>query len=281
MHTSCLIRRSTQRHSALPATLGCVLVLAAGGCGALNSSFVALFPVDDGVGLATISNSPGHVVVTFVNNSEFDERLVGFLAPQLELSDAETRALQPRVRMRVRITFRDGSFQTVEMISGSRSFVEPGADAASLPDLNQNDLTTVVGQCDVASVQLEPGSAVEVFMPVTLTAFELVETTTAGGGLTTDFQPRETRQPEFIALAVDTTDADGNTVVRRNIGVRDIPVPTINVICGSVVAITMTGVLTVPFLDAAPDATGPSYDRDDAETVALIGGRYEFNVSVQ
>ena len=279
MRKPCSIRRSTRLHGVLPATLACGLVLAAGGCGALNPSFVNLFAFPGAESLVTIPNSSGHVVVTFVNNAEVDERLVSDLAPQLGLTDAETRGLQPRVRMRVRITFRDGTFQTIEMIAGSRSFVEPGADAASLPDLNQNDLTTVVAQCDVASIEVEPGSNIEVFVPVTLTAFELVETDTEGGGVTTEFQPRETRQPQFVALATDTVDADGNVLIRSNIGVRDVPVPTTNVICGSVVAITMTGVLTVPFLDVA--SSEPSFDRDDAETVALIGGRYEFNVSVQ
>ena len=279
MRKPCSTPRSAQAFGILTAALVGGLALAAGGCGALNSSFLALFDFGEGISLSTIPNSPGFVVVTFVNNAEVDERLVSFLAPQLELTGAETRALQPRVRMRVRITFRDGTFQTVEMISGSRSFVEPGADAASLPDLNQNDLTTVVAQCDVASVEVEPGSSIEVFVPVTLTAFELVETDTEGGGVTTEFQPRETRVPQFVALATDTVDDDGNVLLRSNIGVRDIPVPTTNVICGSIVAITMAGVLTVPFLDVV-GANEPSFDRDDAETVALIGGRYEFRVSV-
>jgi len=52
------------------------------------------------------------------------------------------------------------------------------------------------------------------------------------------------------------------------------------VVCGSVVAVVVDGTLSVPFFTAA--GTGnPSYDINDVNTVAGIGGRYEFRVSVQ
>ena len=80
-------------------------------------------------------------------------------------------------------------------------------------------------------------------------------------------------------LEADETDVDGNVILRRNIGVRDVPSPAINPLCGSVITIVVDGVLSVPFLDEVTDA--PSYDRDDVATQATIGGRYEFRVAVQ
>ena len=74
-------------------------------------------------------------------------------------------------------------------------------------------------------------------------------------------------------------DADGNTILARNIGVRDVLSPTPNVRCGSVVGVLITGALTVPFLTGVSE--DPSYDVADEPTIAQIGGRYEFVVSVQ
>ena len=44
--------------------------------------------------------------------------------------------------------------------------------------------------------------------------------------------------------------------------------------CGSVTAFVLDGALAVPFLIGVDEA--PSYDQDDASTVAGIGGRYRF-----
>jgi hypothetical protein len=74
-------------------------------------------------------------------------------------------------------------------------------------------------------------------------------------------------------------DEDGNTILRRNVGIRDTATPVAGLVCGSVVALVIDGVLTVPFLDTVSD--DPSYDVDDEATVAGIGGRYELRVSVQ
>jgi len=115
---------------------------------------------------------------------------------------------------------------------------------------------------------------------VAMVAYELVETTGVGGDVVNEFEPRSTVIPQFRGLGIDEVDEDDNIVLQRNIGVRDVPSPTPNVICGSVVVITVQGTLTVPFLDAvSPDA--PSFDQDDEATVAQIGGRYQFIVTVQ
>jgi hypothetical protein len=167
----------------------------------------------------------------------------------------------------MRITFVDGTFQTVEMVSGSRSFVESSFNAEAVPDLNQNDLTNVVVQCDVAQVGLEPGSNIEVFIPVGLQGYELVETENDVGVTSRTFEPRQRLVPQFRALAVDDVNA------------RDQLTATTNVVCGSVVAINMNGVLSVPF--RIPEEDGPSFDQDDEQTVASIGGRYEFRVTVR
>ena len=166
-------------------TVVCAVSILAG-CGAFNPAFVSL--VAPGAA-QTLDNAPGHVVIGFVNNAEVDERLLAFMeSPEggnLDLTDAEKAELRPRMRLRIQITFTDGSVQTIDFITGSSNLVDPRFDALASPDLNQNDLGNVVVLCDVASVQLEPGSQIEVFIPVELTAFQLVETTTGGGALPT------------------------------------------------------------------------------------------------
>ena len=156
--------------------------------------------------------------------------------------------------------------------------VDQNFDAQATPDLNQNDLNNVVAVCDVAGVRVDLAS-IEVFVPVELTAFQLVETTTGGGGLTTDFQPRVRTPPRFMALSGDVVDEDNNVVLQGNIGLRDGPSPVVSPLCGSVIGISLDGILSVPFL---PEGGGiPSFDQDDPGTIAQIGGRYEFRVSVQ
>jgi len=251
------------------------------GCSALNPSFLALFNTD-AAAFQTIPNAPGHVVVGIINNAEVDESIISYLETKMELSDAEKQALRPRIRARLRITFVDGTFQTVEFITGSKNFVDPDFAAQAVPDLNQNDLFNIVAFCDVASVQLEPGTNIEVFIPVEITTFEQEEVTNTGGTtIEIEYQPRDRIPPQFTALQADDVDEDGNVILQRNVGIRDIPGPTTNIICGSVVAITINGVLSVPFLDVEEAEGAPSYDIEDEPTVAGVGGRYEFIVSIQ
>ena len=249
------------------------------GCDALNPAFVSLFPSSNAANRESIPNAPGHVVVAFSNQTEIDESLLDYLQTVTGLSASELQAMVPRIRMRVRITYIDGTFEVVEFQSGSTNLVDPAFAAVSAPDLDEPDFTNYVATCDVASVQQEPGTNVEVFIPVQMTGFELVETTTQGGQTVTEFQPRTTIDPQFRALGVDEVDEDGDLVLQRNIGVRNTLSPVPNLICGSVVVITLEGTLAVPF--QIPTTNDPSFDQDDEVAVAQIGGRYKFVVILQ
>jgi hypothetical protein len=250
------------------------------GCAALNPAFVNLFDPSGSSSFATLPNAPGHVVIAMSNQTEVDERLLDYLLPKMNLSDPEEQALRPRIRMRVRITYVDGTFQTVEFIDGSSNLVDPAFDAQSVPDLNQNDLNNAVVLCDVARVELEPGTNVEVYLPTEIIQYQLVESTGIGGDTVVTFEQRGILAPVFWPIQVNVVDEDGNVTLQRNVGVRDVPSPTPNVICGSVVVFTVQGSLAVPFLDVVSPDT-PSVDQDDLETVSRIGGRYQFIVTVQ
>lgn len=274
-----LVQRLAGR--AVTAALPMAAILATPGCGALSPSFVSLF--DPTGGSIRIENATGHVVVTFVNNATVDERLLNYMESDegggLDFTEEERQGLRPRLRMRVRITFADGTSQLVEYIDGSSTLVDPTFNAESQPDLNQNDLNNTVANCDVASVAVEAGSAIDVFVPVPLRVYELVESSTTGGQVVRTFELRETIPPQFRALQADEVDEDGNVTARRNVGLRDLPSPTLSPLCGSVIAIVVDGVLSVPFLDGVD--TAPSYDRDDPNTSGGVGGRYEFVVTVR
>jgi len=252
-------------------------------CGALNPAFINLIDTSGTAQFSTLDNAPGHVIIAFVNNAVVDEALLSFLQSSeggsLVLTDAERRALRPRIRARVRVTFADGSSQVIEYVDGSSKLVDSRFDARTFADLTGNDLGNTVVLCDVASVTLDPGSEVEVFVPVEVTGFDLVETTNASGGVVTTFQPRTRIQPQFLPLRVDDVDADGNVTVLRNVGTRDVPTPVNNPVCGSVVAIAVNGTLSVPFLTVA--STAPSFDQADAQQAGSVGGRFSFQISIK
>jgi len=116
--------------------------------------------------------------------------------------------------------------------------------------------------------------AIDVFVPAPLREYQLEERN--GVFL---FVLRRRTEPQFRPLEVDLVDEDGNVILRRNIGIRDLPGPVSDPRCGSYITVTLEGVLSVPFL--APVSNAPSYDIDDAATAGLIGGRYEFRVTVE
>lgn len=263
-----------------PTAICVAVLLAAAGCGgALNPAFVDLI---DGAGTSSAGvpdNAPGHVVIQLVNNAEVDERLVAYLESiGLVLTDAEKQDLRPRIRLRVTVTYTNGVTQEFEFVDGSAKLVDPSVNTDAFPDLTQNDLDNSVVICDVARVEIDPNSDIEVFVPAELLGYELVSVN-AGGDVTTRFEVRETIPPQFRVLQLDQVDEDGNTVLQANIPVRRAPAPAEGPVCGSVVAVVVTGVLSVPFLTGVDD--NPSYDRQDPNQVASIGGRYEFTVSVQ
>jgi len=248
------------------------------GCGVFNPAFVNLFETPGTDSLATIDNAPGHVIVAFVNNAEVDERLLTFLESPagggLVLTDEEKRQLRPRVRFRVLITFVTGDQQEIEFVDGSTTFVQPGFNAQSEPDLNQNTQDNVVVVCDVAAINvMDP---IEVFIPVTFRVFDFVEPTGLMPGF---FRTVQTVPPQFEALEVDDVDQDLNTILQRNIGFRDSPAPVDNLQCGSVVTIVLTGVLSIPFFDLQGGV--PGFDALNLISAASLGGRYEFRVSVR
>ena len=253
----------------------CGIVLGLAGCDAFNPAFTSLVAPNASATYATVPNAPGYVIVALQDNVTIDGQLLAYLSPKLGLTPAEEKALRARIRMRVRITHADGTFQTVEMISGSGEFVDPAFDAQSVADLSQNTLTNVVVPCDVASIQLEPGTNVEVFIPVSLKVWELVE---VGEGQDVQLEPvlRTTIPPQFQAIQVDEIDEDGNVILRRNVDPRDVLTPAANVVCGSVVPLVVEGVLTVPFF-----TNEPGYDQNDLNTVAGVGGRFSFSATVQ
>lgn len=265
--------------------LACFCLAAGGlllpGCGVFSSSFLSLLdPAGTGVG-ATVDQPPGFVVITFANNAEIDEQLLSYLESNagggLVLTDEQKIALRPRVRLTVRITFTDNSILDVEFISGSADFVQPRFLAQSAPDLNQNDLETIVAVCDVQSVALRPGSPIEVFIPVQLTQLGLLAVTGGfGGDVTGVFLDQGFITPRFRELQIDGTGADG-VGVRQNIGIEDLPGPIQNPLCGSVIGITLDGTLSVPF---HPSRTVPSFDQDSPAEIGTIGGRFEFRVTV-
>ena len=147
-------------------------------------------------------------------------------------------------------------------------------------DAGEGTVNHLVFACDINSVGIDPQSDIVAFVPVELTGFELIEVTGQGGDITgSTFEPRLRTPPGALVLQVDDVDEFGNVTVQRNIGTRDRPAPVTNVVCGSVVVIVVEGVLTVPFLSEVSNE--PSYDLEDDDTIAAIGGRYTFGVFVQ
>ncbi len=257
--------------------LSVIFLTAVGGCDALNPAFVTL--LGDGTTVGTLENAPGHVVVQFINNAEVDERLITFLeGAGLELTDDARRKLRPRVRMRVLVTFANGTTTTIEFVDGSTNLVDPTFDIDNFPDLTQNDLDNAVVRCDVARLEVLPNSSIEVFVPGQLQEYDRQEATQLVAA--TFIQSGAPLQPQFRVLEVDDVDPDLNTILQNNIPFRRQAAPAQNPFCGSVIAIEMTGVLRLPFLTGTGVVEGqPSYDRADLATEALIPGRFEFNVT--
>jgi len=251
------------------------------GCGALNPAFLNVVAPEQVDSFASVDNASGHVIVSFINNAEVDERLVDFLETEggLDLTPVERRNLRPRIRFRMLVTFVDGTQLPLEFISGSTGLIDQQFDASVFPDLNQNDFDNGVVLCNVQSVELLPGAPIEVFVPVQLNVYARENVTDDDFTTEPIFNLQNQIPPQFRELEVDQTDADGNVVLQQNIGIRDVPAPVGEPQCGSVIGIVLNGTLDVPFLDGVDDA--PSYDQGDQNVVARIGGRYEFVVSIR
>ncbi len=263
-----------------PALGSLVLAWAAlmSGCSALNPAFVDLFG-----GQPTTENAPGHVILSFVNNAEVDERLINYLttsAPEgggVELTPAELRSLRPRMRFRVQVDFVDGSFNIFEFVTGSRKLIDSAYEQFAEPDLNENDLDNIVVSCDVARVAIVED--VEVFIPVAIAQYRLVE---PENGIPFYVLEAEAHPDsiQFIPLDVDVVDADGNVLLAQNIGIRDRAVPVVGPACGAVIAFVIDGSLSVPFSAELP-TDAPAVRIDDVQSIARIGGRYEVAVQIR
>jgi len=209
----------------------------------------------------------------FENATSVDEQLLSYLSSEagggLALTEWERSTLRPLVRLRLAILFADGTSTNVVLSAGSGDLFQRALDPLACPDLGNYWDTLTLG-CSPEIVDIR-ATDVEVFVPVPLTGYELMEVLQPDGSTTLEWRPRTLTPPQFRALQLDEVDSDGNVVLRRNIGVRDFPEPIAHVSCDQHFRITMRGVLSVPFLLGAP-----GYDQGDWATVASIGGRFEF-----
>ena len=177
-----------------------------GGCSAFNPAFVDLIAPGEANTFVTLDPAPGHVVIAFVNNAVMGEQLIGYLDGPggMNFTDEERRNLRPRIRARVRVTFVDGAQAAFEFIEGTRDVIDQRQTAFSVPDLSANDHNNAVVLCNVAVVEFLQGS-VEVFMPVRLDVYELVDVNAGIGQINSEFRLREQLPPVFRPLQVDDT----------------------------------------------------------------------------
>lgn len=283
LERSRLIRRWC-RASQMIACAGAIS-LGLGGCGVFNPAFVDLLGSDVGAQFSTIDNPPGHVIVSFINNVEFDDRLINYLIDQgVAISSEDRRSIKPLIRMGVRVTFADidpttGERATLdfEFSSGSTEIVDPTFAQETKPDRERAGMQNAVLLCDVTQVEIFPLSSLEVFVPVQILEYELVNVAGAGGAQDTDFEIRGRQDPRFRQLELDDAD-DVEGGLQRNIDQRDFSSQAFP-LCGNAVSFVVSGVLSVPFLTGTDD--NPSFDRADVNTEARIGGRYQIRVSIQ
>lgn len=261
------------------------------GCGGiLNPAFVdTLAFVDENsiIAASTLQNPPGHVVVQFVNNTTFDPDLIAYLrrVQPSAIPDDESSP-RPRIRFRVRVTFTDASFLEFEFVDGAEVFqaapvigdaeLDAIGDVPVPADLTANELRNGVVVCDVARVEIVGN--VELYIPV-FTKVIQITASTLGGNPTrqlTEIIPRA-----FVPLIPDEVDENLSTLVVHNFGIRDVPAPVENLLCGTVVTAILTGVLDIPFVvDENGDQSPGFLDTDDA-AAAAIPGRFRLTIQLQ
>lgn len=253
------------------------LGLALAGCDALNPAFVEVMLPADRIPsqVQTADNPRGHVPIFFVSNARFDGALLQYMAAQgLDVSDAN---LRPRVRVQVTISFSDGTERVMEFLDGaqlsqSATVVEGETEVAVIPpDLARPSLNNQVAQCDVSSVVVAP-NAIEVYIPVFWGEFEQVDIQDVG----IEIRLTELYPPQFYVLQVDEVDTSGDTVTLRNIGVRDVAGPILNLTCGTVVLYSLEGTLQTPFVGGFP-----GYFGENEAAVAAFPGRFAVKTQVR
>ena len=266
--------RSYRVHGAVLAGLS-ALVLIVLGCDAFNPAFLDVLGTK--IAPPRGPDSAGHVVVALRNDTIFDERLLQNLVDAgLDRALLDDPELRPRVRMLVAITFVNGDVLAVEFNDGSSTIVHPAVNLTALPDLTRTQQNNLVVQCDVRRVELLALPAV--FVP------DFVEFTRIDPGdeNTAPFRVRtRVDEPQFVTLALDAFDQFGNTVTRRNVDIRDAPAPAIAPNCGSVVTITLSGTLGLPFERNAFGQDLPGVLVTDLARIEASPGRFRINVGIR
>ena len=259
----------------------CLLTLNVGGCGALNPAFLAVLDPEGTGAWSYFPNAPGHVVVKFINNAEIADQLITYLESSeggnLSLTDVQKRALRPRFRFNLIVTFEDGTTQPFEFENGAaEELLEPTCAGTALGEFPLDNMVMV---CDIARLELDPASPVEVFVPVEVSQWELQQFTTGEGGQDVQYVLRDRIPCGWRELEVDDDPDVVADPLQRNIDRRKMPAPVSNPLCGSVITLEVNGQLSVPFLTVAEN--GPSYDVASQRVEAGVGGHYEFEVKVR
>jgi hypothetical protein len=249
------------------------------GCDAFNPAFVDFVGSNfDGVDVTPQGpDSAGHVVIAFRNDTVFDEQMLDSLIAQgLERSLTEGNNVRPRIRMLLNIVFTNDEMIQVEFNDGSASIVDPRVDLATLPELTRGEKNNIVVQCDVARVELM--GLPSIFVPI---FFETIRID-PGDELTRPFRVQvNSIPPQFQVLRVDDIDNLGNTVLLRNIDIRDLPAPAIGPNCGSVVTISISGTLRSPFVVNEFGALVPGVLNTNGQGIAANPGRFDINVGIR
>jgi len=257
-------------------------------CSALNPAFVdtlAFVDQDSIIASSTLENAPGHIPVLLINNAIFSPELLAYMERVLPSSIPDEANLRPRIRLTVAVTFTDGNTTTFEfldgtpLIEGSLNVDDPDFELPDLivpEDLLTNDLDNAVALCDVSLVTID--GLIEMFVPVHLKEITVDE---AGQGAEPTRQLVNVTEPQFQPLLVDEVDENGTVVVLRNFGVRNIPAPATNLLCGSVVAIVLNGVLSVPFVVDEIGETVPGFLDTDVGSQTSIPGRFDLLLTLQ
>ncbi len=299
------IGRTPARRSGLIACFILTGAAASAGCNwssAFNPQFVELFDAGDTGQFTTVQNATGHVPLIFVNRLQYSSQLLEYLGKLNDerrlsgLPDGLTSLanLRPRVRMQVLITFENGNTITHEFVAGDGVFeteLRPEEDedlgipeTPVDPQLTEDTLSRLVASCDVASVEIVGDP--QVFVPVTVRTIR-VEV----GDLSQQTRTLvNTDLPRFWEILQDDVDDNFNITLARNYGVREAPAPALNVTCGSMVGIVLSGAVAAPFTAPedepedefiAEQASVPGFVDTDINAEASIPGRFEFLVTVQ
>lgn len=243
------------------------------GCGAFNPSFLALLDVNGTGQFASIENAPGHNVIAFVNNVTINEQLLSFLESDLggglTFTDEQRRNLRPVIRFRILVNYVDGTQQEIQFQLGSKELVQPEFAGQAAQDLSEPNLDNAVVLCDVLSIDFAQTNPIEVYVPVGVQEWELIQATdTTPASLNFVMQVN----PQFRTLVQDTP------ALRSNFSAREAPFFVPNPQCGAVIAFIAEGELSVPFSGERPQ---PSYRDTDVEAQAGIGGRYSFEIAIR